>query len=114
MKKPPGEGRWGPGGRSAGHHQRKHIVAQVCDVLALEGEVLGLEPGNESSDAFLKSAVPADLDAAGHCANERVAAGVTNDVDTESVDGEQGEVFGHDWLGLSGGGPPLRCPNSSA
>jgi hypothetical protein len=66
-------------------------------VLALEGDVLGLEPGNKGCNAFVESAVPVDLDAAGHFANEGVAAGATNDVDTESVNSEQRKVFGHGW-----------------
>ncbi len=75
-------------------------------MLALEVNVLSLEPGGEGGDTFVKAAVAANLDAAGHFSDKGVAAGVTNDVNTESANSEERGSSGHvgSWVA---GSPPV-------
>ena len=72
----------------------EHVVAQVGEVLALEGLVLSGEPLGEGLDGGLFSGVAAALDVARHRACESKDAMVFGDVGSEGADGEKGS--GHE------------------
>ena len=90
--------------RSAGQHQCEHVIAQVANVLTLESEILGLEPGSESGDAIGLGRVAAALDASGHGAGEAVAGGAADQVGAEGANGE--ERGGHGLRWVVGAPPP--------
>lgn len=81
-------------------------------MLALEADILSLEPGNEGSDAFSLSRVDGVPQVSRCIANKAVVAIVANDVSAEGANGEK--RGGHDCTRLDEMIARLAAPGEPA